>query len=131
MAKTISAKALEQKKLSIESLPSEIKSKFESLIELNEKYNEAIDDYDKQEERDEEIEKELGEMEEFIQKTDTEVAELINNFNPEPEVVPEPTPTETKAPKEEKDNTIKLGWLIFGGIVLVATVGAVNMFKKR
>jgi len=36
---------------------------------------------------------------------------------------------ETKEKKSEKDNSV--GWLIFGGIALIATLGAVNVFKNK
>lgn len=120
------SQALKQKNLSAEQLPTEIKSQVEKLTDMTENYNEIVENYEKEEETNKDLEKELDDLHADIQKTDDELSELIKNYNPEPPAQKSAEGTKTE---EKKDNGI--GWLIFGGIVLVATVGAVNMFKKR
>ena len=50
----------------------------------------------------------------------------------QPEAAPykvETAPAPTPAPAKKEDSSI--GWLVFGGVVLVLTVGAVNLMKKK
>ena len=88
----------------------------------------ALDEYEKEEEEDKETEKKLDDMEHFISTKDQQLANQIKAYEPPAPVVPEGTPP-PPPPEKKEDNSI--GWLIFGGVVIVATLGLVNVFKKK
>ena len=121
--------ALKEKGLTEAELPQELQVRIENLKELIVKFNETADDYDQTEEEDKEIEKKLDEMENFIAQTDVDIANAIRNYTPAP-ADPNPAPPAEQNPEPKKKDG-GFGWLIFGGLVLVATVGAVNILKKR
>jgi len=152
--------ALKKKGLEIEELPSLLQERIESLKELIEKYNETIDDYESTEERDKDTEAELDKMEDFIASTDQDIANEIRKFTPAanvrnfdrtpeptyeptpkrtpeptyeptPEPTPQPQPTPEPQPEPEKKKDSGLGFLVIGALLLVGTVGVVNIFKKR
>lgn len=126
--------ALGEKNLKLKDLSSEIQDKIAQHKEMIIKYNLACEEYENEEEEDAETEKKLDEQEDFIASNEQEVADEIRAFEkpapPAPDPVPAPDPTPAPAPAEpKKDNSA--GWLIFGGAVLLVTLGAVNVFKKR
>lgn len=123
--------ALKEKGLKFNELPEELQGRVSNLKELTDKYNDAVETYDETEEQDVETEKELDRMEDLIAQSDKDIANEIRNYNPAPEQTPAPEPEPTPTPEPEKKKDGGLGWLIFGGLVLVATVGAVNLLKKK
>jgi hypothetical protein len=123
--------ALKEKGLKFNELPEELQGRVSNLKELTDKYNDAVETYDETDEEDKETEAELDRMEDLIAQSDKDIANEIRNFNPAPEQTPAPEPEPTPAPEPEKKKDGGLGWLIFGGLVLVATVGAVNLLKKK
>ena len=114
------SQALKEKGLTIKELPSDVQQSIESFRSMVLKYNEACDEYEKEPEKDAETEKKLDDMEDYIARTETELASRISGKTVAADG--------TAVPKKE-DNSV--GWLIFGGIALVATFGLVNVFKKR
>jgi septal ring factor EnvC (AmiA/AmiB activator) len=139
--KLVSA-ALKAKEIQIKDLPENLQSEVASLKELIDKYNEAVDSYDDEDETDEDTEKELDKMEDYIVETEKALADKISSY----QKVVEPTEQEKAASAaaeaaaeaakksaegEPKKEDSSVGWLIFGTVVLVATVGMVNVFKKK
>ena len=120
------SKALAEKKLSIRSLPEHLQQEIASLKALIIKYNEACDEYEEHEGKDEATEKELDNMEDYIKESEEDLVSKIMEINP---VASTATTAAVDGKKKEEDTSI--GWLIFGGVVLVATVGLVNVFKKK
>ena len=120
------SKALAEKKLSIRSLPENLQQEIASLKALIIKYNEACDEYEEHEGKDEATEKELDNMEDYIKESEEDLVSKIMEINP---VASTATTAAADGKKKEEDTSI--GWLIFGGVVLVATVGLVNVFKKK
>jgi len=116
--------ALKEKNLTVRQLPSNIQEEIESFRGMILKYNEACDEYDKEPEQDAETVRKLDEMEHYIARSETELADKILGK----QVTVAADGGTTAAPKKE-DNSV--GWLIFGGIALVATFGLVNVFQKR
>ena len=134
---------LKEKNLKLNELPAELVEKVNDHKEMIVKYNMAVDEYENDEEEDGEVEKKLDEQEDFIANNEKELAEEIKNYSkphpqPEPEPEPEPEPQfgrrtpirEVRVP-EKKEKKSDVGWLIFGGVVLAITLGAVNVFKKK
>ena len=115
--------ALASKNLSVTDLPEDLQERIQALIELEDNFNQTADEYEADPEEDKEIEKKLDETEDLIASTEAELAKDIKEYTPQ--AASDGTP----APKKEGDSSV--GWLIFGGIALVATLGAVNLFKKK
>lgn len=128
--------ALKKNGVKISDLPEALQERIASLKELTDKYNEAVEEWN-EDEIDEATEVHFEELENFIADNDKNVADAIIAFAKDGEWTPPPTPPApapaSAAPveKPEKKKDGGLGWLIFGGIVLVATVGAVNILKKK
>lgn len=128
-------KALADKGLTEEQLPAETQEDIKRHREMIVKYNAACDEYEEDEEQDAEIEAQLDEQENYLATNEAAIVESINAFNPQPAPAPNPEPPAPPAPnpeppaKEEKKGGA--GWLIFGAAVMLITVGAVNVFKKR
>jgi phosphomannomutase len=120
--------ALKEKNLTVRQLPSNIQQEIESFRGMILKYNEACDEYDEEPEQDAETVRKLDEMEDYIARTENELANKISGKQVTVAADGGATTTATTVPKKE-DNSV--GWLIFGGIALVATFGLVNVFKKR
>lgn len=121
--------ALREKGLKENELPQEIQARIVNLKELIVKFNQVADEYDELEEEDKDTEKKLDDMEDYIAKTDIDVADAIRNYNPAP-ANPAPAATDTPAAEEPKKKD-GVGYLVIGAILLVVTVGAVNIMKKR
>lgn len=122
-------KALEFAKLKSTELPQELKDELNDLKELIKAYNLALKDYDAQDEIDEEVEKSLSGKEHYIAQAEADLASKIRGLKKEDEVTPPPTPTPTPSSKEEKSGS---GWgLLLGAVVLIGTLGLVNVLKKR
>ena len=126
--------ALKQANLGINDLPSEIKQRISNLESMIKSYNVAYDSFEEDDEHEEEEIKDLEQMEKDIEEQEKELVEDINEFAEEQQVVAEQTQQQTHSnatgtePKKEKSS---VGWLIFGGIALVATLGAVNLLKNK
>jgi hypothetical protein len=144
-------KLLLEKKTKKEALPKEIQEEINELTKTIKNFNRAVDLV---EEDDDETNKELDEKEVEIANHEKQIVKLIQghfeNLNKKqeeraPERAPERREQErfvrpphrpemmgnggkTETPKK-KDNSV--GWLIFAGVVFAATLGAVNMMKKR
>ena len=117
----IITQALQETSLKLTDLPENIQSRIESHRQSIVKFNEAVDEYDEDDTEDKETEAKLDEMEDAIATNEKDIADDIRNLKNQQ------NPQEPK--KEEKSSGI--GWLIFAGVALVATVGAVNLFKKK
>lgn len=118
--------ALKEKGLQESQLSEELQNRIINLKELQVKYNEACDLYDEEPDKNENTEAELDKMEDYIASLDEDIADEIKNY----ELAPVETETPVAAPEPKKEGS-GLGWLIFGGLALVATLGAVNVLKKR
>jgi hypothetical protein len=119
-------KIKKEKGLQTANLPVAIQQDIVGLQNLIVKYNEACDTYEKLDEINETTEAQLDALEDEIAEVEDSIVEKIKAIeSPKVQI-------EGNAPKEnktQKDNSI--GWLIFGGIALVATLGAVNVFKNK
>ena len=127
---------LDELGLTEEQLPSELQNVIDGLDERIEALNEEIEELEEQGLSEEEIEEKTGEAEREIDDLENEIVKFIvihhsnNNQpptyvqpaqnNPQPQVV-------NKQPEEKKDSD---GWILFGALALVVTLGAVNVFKK-
>jgi hypothetical protein len=129
---------LQAKELKSKQLSQELQDEIAQHKEMIVKYNMACDEYDNADEEDEETEKKLDEQEDFLAKNESDIAKRIKEFEvPAPAPAPDPAPSDpTPAPApapapapKKSDNSA--GWLIFGGAVLLVTLGAVNVFKKK
>jgi hypothetical protein len=121
---------LHDKQLKTSDLPQDIKDDMMELKGLVLKFNETVKEYN-QSEKDPVLEAKLDDMEEHITELEQDIVEKIKAYN-KPEADPTPTPAPAAAdgtPAPKKDSGI--GWLVFGGVALVVTLGAVNLFKKR
>jgi len=117
------SQALADKNLKLKDLSQDLKQRIDNHREMILKYNMACEEYDDSEDEDSEVEKKLDEQEDFIANNEKElVAEIKNYQEAQPPAPPPP-------PAKSKDNSV--GWLIFGGAVLLVTLGAVNVFKKK
>jgi len=126
--------ALQEKNLKLKELSDELKDRIAQHKEMIVKYNMACEEYENDDEEDAETEAQLDRQEDFIAQNEQEIADEIraiekpsdepapNGYNPPPVVV-------TKNTEPKKGNSA--GWLIFGGAVLLVTLGAVNVFKKK
>jgi cell division septation protein DedD len=120
-------KALEFAKLKSTELPQELKDELNDLKELIKAYNLALKDYDAQDEIDEEVEKSLEGKEHYIAQAEADLAAKIRGLKVEENPTPNPTPTPNQTPKKDGG-----GWgLLLGAVVLIGTLGLVNVLKKR
>ena len=94
------------------------------------KYNIACEEYEQDEDEDITIEKKLDEQEDFIAANEAEVARHIREFRNPVQQTSTPSQAASAKPAPEKKSS-SAGWLIFGGAILVITLGAVNVFKRK
>lgn len=126
----------QEKNLQTDELPVELQDEIKALQKMIVKYNDACDTYEAADVEDEKTEKELDKLEDEIAEIEISIVEKIKTIpskevppiDPIPDPAPAPAPTPAPEPKKE-DNSV--GWLIFGGVALVATLGLVNVFKKK
>lgn len=126
--------ALKRKGITLKKLPEEIKDQISSLKQSIEDYNKEAQAYEDQEDEDTAMEEKLDQWEDEIAAKDHEIASQIKNYQepkpePKPEPEPAPAPVPEPVPAKKEDNSV--GWLIFGGVVLALTLGAVNLMKKK
>jgi hypothetical protein len=118
---------LKAKKLNEKDLSQELQQDVRELKEMVVKYNMAFNAYESNELEDTDTEKNLDEQHDFIHKMETDLCEKIKSYEkPEPKLEQEPE----LEPKLESKKDSSVGWLIFGGLVFIVTLGAVNAFKK-
>jgi hypothetical protein len=129
-------------------IPSSLAKRLDTLDDLQEKLEASGEDYEKNptdENRDsyneviEYVEKmELGiirDLEALLEKRKAEALAKEQKAN-EPAPAPAPAPsvnptTEKKEEKEEKKEGSGVLTLVIGGVLLVASFGAINYFRKR
>jgi thiol:disulfide interchange protein len=125
------SEVLQEKGLKQNELPEQIKHEIEELRVMIVKYNEACDEYDEEDEKDTETEQELDAMEDSIAEFEQGIASDIRGLQNK---VAQQSAAQQKSadgtkPEEKKGSS--LGWLLFGGVALALTLGAVNVFKKK
>jgi hypothetical protein len=125
----------QEKNLQTDELPVELQDEIKGLQKMIVKYNDACDTYEAADVEDEKTEKELDKLEDEIAEIEISIVEKIKAI-PSKEVppvdpIPDPAPAPAPAPAPEKKEDNSVGWLIFGGVALVATLGLVNVFKKK
>jgi hypothetical protein len=123
------SEALQAKKIKKSELPEHLKNKVLDLQELITVYNEACDEYEAEEGTDLAVEKKLDEQEDYIARTETEIANEIKSTIPDPKSEEKPAAASGGGEEPKKDSSI--GWLIFGGAALILTFGMVNVLKKK
>jgi hypothetical protein len=136
------SEALSAKGLKTSDLPESISSEIDELRQMIVKYNEACDEYDEDPDKDPQTEKRLDAMEDAIAQFEIGIVQDIKDLNQEKEVQQQEqqqiqqqvsadgTKTEEQQPEVKKKDS-SLGWLLFGGVALALTLGAVNVFKKK
>ena len=125
--------ALHDKQLKSSDLSDEIKQDINELKELVLKFNEAVKEYNVSPKKDKATEAQLDDMEDQMSDLEKDIVGKINAYEKpapkeEAKAAAEGTPAPAPAPKKEDTS---LGWLIFGGVALVVTLGAVNLLKKK
>jgi predicted RNase H-like nuclease (RuvC/YqgF family) len=124
--------ALAEKQVRLEDLPASLTDRIANLRDLILKYNEACDEYDEEADKDAETEAKLDAMEDVIATTEQELAEEIKDYDKDAsQQQQQQQQQQSGGVKKEEKKDSSLGWLIFGGIALVATFGAVNLLKKK
>lgn len=119
--------ALAEKNVKSKELTNEIQEKIARHKEMIIKYNLACEEYENEEEEDAATETKLDEQEDSIARNEAEVAAEIRAFEKPVVVAATGAAAEPAEPKESSS----VGWLIFGGAVLLVTLGAVNILKKK
>ena len=125
------SEALSAKGLKVNDLPASITTEIDELREMIVKYNEACDEYDLEEDKDPQTEKRLDAMEDAIAEFETGIAKDIKDLDAQQQEQVSADGTKTEEKPEEKKKDSSLGWLLFGGVALALTLGAVNVFKKK
>ena len=125
--------ALHDKQLKSSDLSDDIKQDINELKELVLKFNEAVKEYNASPKKDKVTEAQLDDMEDQMSDLEKDIVGKINAYEKpapkeEAKAAAEGTPAPAPAPKKEDTS---LGWLIFGGVALVVTLGAVNLLKKK
>ena len=122
--------ALAEKQVRLEDLPASLTDRIANLRDLILKYNEACDQYDEEADKDAETEAKLDAMEDVIATTEKELADEILAYDKDAQQQQQQQQSTTGGQKPEKEES-SIGWLIFGGIALVITLGTVNLLKKK
>jgi hypothetical protein len=125
-------------------LLAKTKKKIENYREIEEGIKLANETLENPEEDDdvEEVQETLDAFENDLEKLDKAICKEIKALQKEKSAAPASVSASapalassqiqnanTKNADGKKDNSI--GWLIFGGLALVATLGAVNLFKNK
>ena len=127
---------LNDKQIKSSELPEAIVNEIKELKDLIVKYNDSVNEYNSSSKQTKAGKQKLEAMSDHIEELENKIVQEIKAYEkPEPIVeptpAPAPDPTPAPAPIKEKKEDSGLGWLIFGGVALVVTLGAVNLFKKR
>lgn len=121
--------ALREKKVKLKDLPAEIQAEIESFKKSLFDYNVLCDEWEGDKEN-EELNGKLEVMATEIEATDKAISEKIMAHSTQTEPTPIPVNTDGNSkPKENKKSST--GWFVFAGAVLIVTLGAVNVFKKK
>ena len=124
----------QEKNLQTDELPVELQDEIKALQKMIVKYNDACDTYEAADVEDEKTEKELDKLEDEIAEIEISIVEKIKTIPskevPSVDPIPAAAPAPAPAPEPKKEDN-SVGWLIFGGVALVATLGLVNVFKKK
>jgi hypothetical protein len=123
------SEALQAKKIKKSELPEYLKNKVFDLQELITVYNRACDEYEEEDGTDLAVERKLDEQEDYIARTENEIANEIKNI-PEHKKEDKSNVSFTGSTDEPKKDS-SIGWLIFGGAALILTFGMVNVLKKK
>jgi translation elongation factor EF-1alpha len=122
--------ALQEKQLKLKELSEQLRQDIKNHQEMVVKYNMACEQYESEEEEDVETEKKLDEQEDFIAANEAEIAKHVREFE-KPVVQEAVSDAPASPPAPVKKESSSAGWLIFGGAVLLVTLGAVNVFKRK
>jgi hypothetical protein len=128
--------ALKKKNLKLNQLPDELQSRIEGVQQMILKFNEAYDAYEDSEEKDDEDKVALDEQEHAIAEEETDVANEIKEFDLasyQQQISAQAqaqSQAQAEGEKKEKEDS-GIGWLVFGAVVLVGTLGLVNVLKKK
>jgi phage-related tail protein len=122
--------ALQEKQLKLKELSEQLRQDIKNHQEMVVKYNMACEQYESEEEEDVETEKKLDEQEDFIAANEAEIAKHVREFE-KPVVQQTVSDAPTATPAQPKKESSSAGWLIFGGAILLVTLGAVNVFKRK
>ena len=123
------SEALSAKGLKVSDLPASISSEIDELRQMIVKYNEACDEYDEDPDKDPQTEKRLDAMEDAIAEFESGIAKDIKDLDAQQQQQ-QVSADGTQQPEVKKKDS-SLGWLLFGGVALALTLGAVNVFKKK
>lgn len=123
--------ALRKKQITSKALPQDLQDEITKLRDEILAYNTAVEEYEKEkgednEDADEEADKKFEDLADSIAEREVEIATAIENFQAPKNDEPAPA---TSAPAKKEDSSV--GWLVFGGVVLALTLGAVNLMKKK
>ena len=121
--------ALKRKKITSDQLSQDLQDRIKDFKEMVVSYNKIYDKWE-EEGKDPELEQKLDEQEHELATTEMELAEEIKEYEV-PAPTPDPTPDPAPAPAPEPKEDSSVGWLIFGAVVLVGTLGLVNVLKKK
>lgn len=124
--------ALKKKNLKLNQLPNELQSRIEGVQQMILKFNEAYDAWEESEEKDDEDKLALDEQEHAIAEEETDVANEIKEFDlaSYQQQISAQAQAQAEGEKKEKEDS-GIGWLVFGAVVLVGTLGLVNVLKKK
>jgi len=117
---------LKKKQLKLKDLPSELQHRIADFQQMVLSFNEWYDNWEDGD-KDEEEKQELDEKENQIAEEEVALAGEIRMIGQEPQPQPQP---QTEPVQEKKEET-GIGWLVFGAVVLVGTLGLVNVLKKK
>lgn len=131
----IVSSVLAKHKLTIQDLPIEIQEKIDYIQGMTDNYNKSYDEYEEIGESDEELENKLKETELYVIELDKELANEIDTLIEENNAaLKDRSALESKedvkieSVETKKDNYF--GWIV-GGVVLLGTLGLVNIFKNK
>ena len=130
---------LDELNLTEEQLPQNLQKLINQLDARIEDLNETVDKLEGEGLTDEQIDEQTAEEDDEIEAIEVELVGLINEYHntisrgtQKTQVMPSggQVPPQDLGKQPEKEKKGGDGWLIFGALALVVTLGAVNMFKK-
>ena len=119
---------LKKKQLKLKDLPAELQQRIADFQQMVLSFNDWYDNWEYGD-KDEQEKKVLDEKENEIAEEEVALATEIRMLGQEPQ--PQPTPEPQPAPEPKKEESGGIGWLVFGAVVLVGTLGLVNVLKKK
>lgn len=103
-----------------DQLPETIQKQIDELDEQVKAFNDKIEYLESKEMSQDEIDEATADDDERIEAYEDSILEKINEHHAQIEAA--------NQPKKEKSG---YGWLVFGGLALVLTLGAVNVMQKN